>query len=289
MNETGTRMVAFAGSDLYIEHRGGAAREIVDFVFPGWRDSSIQPTRAGLTVESDASALITVRSGAEVCYQGGQQADAARALQERASDALASGSVRGLLLHAAAVSRNGRVALLPGASGAGKTTLTGRLVSRRHFRYLTDELSFVPDGSRTVHALPRPLNVKASGRSGMSALDEAAGWTILASPVATLLRPPAWGAAHRRGTATLGLAVFPQYQPGAVARLTRLGPAACGLRLMQCLLNARNLRDHGFPAVAALARDTPAYSLVYGDAERASIELESLTRDWNAGSCRRCG
>jgi hypothetical protein len=49
--------------------------------------------------------------------------------------------------------------------------------------------------------------------------------------------------------------------------------------VMACLLNARNLPDHGFPGVAALSRLAPAYSLLYDDAVWASAQIEALTID----------
>ena len=47
--------------------------------------------------------------------------------------------------------------------------------------------------------------------------------------------------------------------------LRRLSRAQAGLELMQCLINARNLPDHGFPEVTRLARAMPAYKMTYAN------------------------
>jgi len=73
-------------------------------------------------------------------------------------------------------------------------------------------------------------------------------------------RPPADADRTRQA----GLIIFPRYCAGSELELTALSPAMAGLKLMECNLNARNLADHGFPALTALARNVPALSLTYG-------------------------
>ncbi len=52
-----------------------------------------------------------------------------------------------------------------------------------------------------------------------------------------------------------------------------LTPAQAGWGLMRCLIDARNLPNHGFTAIAQLARQTPARQVRYVDFEWLS--------DWN--------
>jgi hypothetical protein len=277
MSEWSTRAVQFAGSRIEIEDNGGRARELVDFLYGHMRANVEGAVQARFRVESEgASGGLSVRRGDVVCYSGDSPADAARALQEAASFALAAGSGGGLLLHAASVSLGERVLLLAGPSGSGKTMLTASLIARG-FRYLTDELSFLPDGSSAVIAFPRPLNIKTSGRAVLSdAAHDLERWSSLSSSVAMLLHPPAARSEPDPGVGSLGAVVFPRFQHNAQTELRRLSPAQCGMRLMSCLLNARNLPAHGFPAVAEVARCTVAYGLVYGEADRAAARLEDL-------------
>jgi hypothetical protein len=269
--------VAFAGTRIRIEHRGDAAREIVEFLSRDTFDSPEVAPQARFAAEVDtATNLITIRRDDEVRYRGSDLAGAARTLQEITSRALASGSGGGLLLHAASVGRDGRVVLLCGASGAGKTTLAAHLVARG-WRLLSDELSFLPDGSSRVQGLRRPFGVKASGRSVLPAVSGTAGWRSLRGPLVDLLQPPASRSSDDREAPILSAIVFPEYRSGAAGSPTRLAAARCGLRLMACLLNARHLAEHGFPAVVELARRTPAHALVHGDAAWASAWIEDAT------------
>lgn len=63
-------------------------------------------------------------------------------------------------LHAAALAHNGRAALFPAASGAGKTTITLALL-RAGFRLLSDDCPLLrrAEGGIVVHAFAEPLHV----------------------------------------------------------------------------------------------------------------------------------
>ena len=45
---------------------------------------------------------------------------------------------------------------------------------------------------------------------------------------------------------------------------------------MGSLLNARNLPDHGFPAVAELARRIPTFEAIYDEVEQIERSIEHL-------------
>lgn len=64
----------------------------------------------------------------------------------------------GLRFHAGAVERDGRVIVIGGQSGAGKSSLTAALVARG-FAYLTDELVVVDPETWQVAPYPRPLDL----------------------------------------------------------------------------------------------------------------------------------
>lgn len=68
-----------------------------------------------------------------------------------------------LLLHAGAVEREGRVVVVAGDSGRGKSTLTAALV-HRGFRYLTDEVAAVEPGSLGVEPFAKAIDLDAQSR-----------------------------------------------------------------------------------------------------------------------------
>ena len=265
-----TRGVAFGGSRVTVTATGARARAVVDFVFPSaCPDAPGLDSRAAFVVETDAPAgLLTARRDATTLYVGDEPADAARALMECATEVIAEDATGGLLLHAAAVRGPFGTLLLPGATGAGKTTLTAYLVDRYGLRYLTDELTFLPADGAAVKGLRRPLNVKASGRALVEGLARR-GWTSLSSPVVALVRPPE-SATDDDGDGTARVIVFPRYRANADVNLQPLSAADCALRLPGALVNARNLSDRGIGGVIALARQASAFTLEYGEAGAAA-------------------
>ena len=66
---------------------------------------------------------------------------------------------RYLLIHAAAVEREGRAVVLPGASGVGKSTLTTALVANG-WRLLSDEVTIIDPTGGLLRPHPRPISLK---------------------------------------------------------------------------------------------------------------------------------
>ena len=156
--------------------------------------------------------------------------------------------------------------IVAGNTGSGKTTLTAWLLSQG-FSYLTDELVFLPSGSKHIDAFRRPLSIKAGGRA---VLEQTLGSTFLGSEVvtsrvSTLVPAPQLGDKHPDPHRVVGQAaiVFPQYKYGAKFRFKPLTGSQAGLALMGHVLNARNLDGHGFSEVTQLARRIPAYRMSY--------------------------
>jgi hypothetical protein len=74
----------------------------------------------------------------------------------------------------------------------------------------------------------------------------------------------------------LELILFPRFSQDAEFQFQQLTRAHAGLALMQCLINARNLPDHGFSEAVRLARLVPAYSMVYGSFDQLAGRIETL-------------
>ena len=276
MSAPAVRTVTFGGSSVRIESAGRPARRLVEFLFrdtPTQRGPSPQTT---VHVRAEgARGPVSIHHDHRLCYRGTSGAEAARTLMEVTSLSLAERSRGGLLFHAAAVGWEGDVVLLPGRAGAGKTTLAAWLVGKG-WRYLGDELAYVPHGSHAVQGLGRPLNIKRSGRGTFGRLTglRTAAADSLTSPVAKLVRVSQPAPARTRSD--LSVIVFPRFRPDGDAQTAPLSPAAAGLRLMENLLNARNLPGHGFAAVADLARRIRAFEVVYSAFEQIGPWFDSL-------------
>ena len=188
------------------------------------------------------------------------------------------------MFHAAGLAWHNKGLMLPGKIGAGKSTLSAWL-STQGFDYLTDELVFIAAGSDVMQPFPRPLNLKRPARpvlqgwldfSDRDQLDPAGGAHILTSPQIDLAPPTLLYPANTISQPALKAIIFPHYRPAAEFEMQPLSKAQAGLELMQCLVNARNLPEHGFPEIARLARRLPAYHLRYSSFAQIGAQIEKL-------------
>jgi hypothetical protein len=219
---------------------------------------TVSMARDGITLSGgDTFGGITAHLGAEV------------------GAALAGQISNGPAFHAAAVAWQGRAVLMPGSSGAGKTTLTAHLV-REGLQYLSDELCVVPDGSSDVVGLARPLGVKPGAWPTLEAtLGTTGDSEVVSTNNGLLVRSTRLNASGAGGRTPLCAIIIPQRRPGYGVTLRPLSKGEASLALLANLVNARNLPDHGLAAVTQLARRIPAFAAEYEDA----AALVPLIRD----------
>lgn len=120
--------------------------------------------------------------------------EAFAALEAELRQAVAAGARRQVFVHAGVVGWRGRAILVPGRSGAGKTTLIAELV-RAGAVYYSDEFA-VLDAAGRVHPFAKPLSIRGSDGRATSTPVEALG----GSSGAVALRPILFAlAAHHPG------------------------------------------------------------------------------------------
>jgi hypothetical protein len=302
-----TRLISFAGSTVAVEYQGRRAEAIVDYVFRYVGSAGGQVPHRTLCLISDevGGDLRLCESDDDEPRRTTSDGWMAEYLLGRTCYHLADRSRGGLLFHAAGLSWGELGVILPGRIGAGKTTLAAWLLTQG-FRYLTDELVFVPHGDDTFKALIRPLNVKPVARPVLRRLFRAVGYDragsvrpgqrarsgqlhppqdglILSGPTGDLVSPELLSPHRPLSEAGMHLIVFPQYRPDCRLDVTRLTKARAGLALLECLINARNLPQYGFEEVVRLARAVPAYRLTYSD----FAQLKDVFSEMGAGElCR---
>ncbi|MGD0918931.1 MAG: hypothetical protein ABSB22_20995 [Thermodesulfobacteriota bacterium] len=280
MNAVIRRIVSFAGSSVSVEYSGERAAGIVDFLYgslPITADTE-DPLRVKYQILPfhESNQLHLHREGILI-YEGNSDAELADVLLGSTGHDLADRSRSGLLFHSGALFRGEKGLLLPGGIAAGKTTLTFWL-ARRGFNYLTDEMAFLRDGADTFQAFTRPLNLKAPSRAVLkNDFDfEGNASKILSTIVNDLISPVLLNCNPPDKEAPLDLLFFPQYRPNSDFILQPLSRAQAGLELMKCLVNARNLPDHGFPEITRLARKVPAYRMLYSHFDQIGHRIETI-------------
>jgi len=180
-----------------------------------------------------------------------------------------------LLVHAAVAAVDGRAVLLPGRSGAGKTTLVASL-ALAGWRYLSDEVAPL-DPLGMVHPYPRPLALEEpSTRLVPEALGrwpDAAGSLV---PDLTLVLPSTIGAVAGPAPAQVAAIVFPEVAAGSTACLGPLSRAEALERLLPLAFNGSEAGVRGFDLLAGVVRNAACRRLVLDGLDGAEALLRGL-------------
>jgi HprK-related kinase A len=186
-----------------------------------------------------------------------------------------------LLLHAAAVERDGSALLFPAYPGGGKSTLAASLANRG-WRLLSDEFGIVTDECRTVRPFVRPPAIKNAAIDVLRkfAPEASFGPVIPNTRKGTIahMRVPRASIARGATDARIGLIAFPQFEAGAPVSVARIGQADAFMRLAVHAFNYEVLGERGFRMVGELVRRCPCHVLRYGKLEDAHAALDALVR-----------
>ncbi|MBV9840316.1 MAG: HprK-related kinase A [Sphingomonadaceae bacterium] len=193
---------------------------------------------------------------------------------------MALGHRRHLLLHAAALERDGKALLLSGVSGAGKSTLAA-LLGERGWRFMGDEFALIDLTDGRAHAFPRAVSLKNESVAVMAreAKPDRFGPELRNTPKGTIrhLRPRGDAIARMREPAPPALLLFPRFGETEAVRL--LGSAEVFVRLTQASTNYVALGEPGFAALSRLVRGVPARAIDYSDTKSAIALVERLWRE----------
>lgn len=264
-----SRLISFANSAVMLEWADDESAGLADFLFgAASQTGDVEPHIHYLlsySVEEDRFHLTSDHPGDKKNAARGQMA---LYLMERVTYHLADKSSGGMVFHAACLVKNGAALLLPGESGAGKSSLTVWF-TRQGWSYLSDELVHLPGDDGDIQGFPRPVQIKCKMSELFSEIDPGeclavhpergmdSPWLI---PAAVLNR----GRDLPAGGFELRGILFPQFKAGEPFAMEQLSAADCALRLTGGLVNARNLPEHGFPQLVQLARTYPAAAVSYG-------------------------
>jgi hypothetical protein len=176
-----------------------------------------------------------------------------------------------MVFHAAGLALDERGLILCGKSGSGKSTLTTSLVSNG-FQYLTDEVIASPLEGGPVSGFARSLVLKKGSAflwQDWPAQKIGAGFFEFKNGNAWVA-PTLLNASAVCKSVTPRLLLFPTYKAGAELKAELLSPANTLFNLLQMLVNARNLPEHGMNAASQFARQITAYRLTYSNLEDAN-------------------
>lgn len=181
-----------------------------------------------------------------------------------------------VLVHAAVAAIGDRAVVLPGRSGAGKTTLVAAL-ALAGWTYLSDEVAALGPGGAIVRPYPRPLALEP-GSWGLvpDAVDR---WPAEVPSMVTDIRlvlPSSLGTARPPRPAAPVAVVFPEVVAGARTALEPLGRAAALERLLPLTFNLAALGARGFDRLAGCVRGAWCGRLVLDGVGDAPETLSAL-------------
>jgi hypothetical protein len=194
----------------------------------------------------------------------------------------------GPTLHAAALMLDEQSGvLLPGKSGSGKSTLSAWM-TLQGYGYLTDELACLPvDAQNTLLGFQRPIHLKNTMaeyfekqvESDPQESETNSIWKIQRSNQGLLvparqINPDAVKIVSSKPL--VAAIIFPKFQKDANCKIETISSAQSFARIMGTVVNARNFDDHAVKSVAQLTRDTPSFTLVFGQLEAILPNLEPV-------------
>lgn len=184
-----------------------------------------------------------------------------------------------LMLHAAALERQGRALLLPASPGHGKTTLCAAL-AHRGWRLLSDEFGLLRPGSLEVLPLPRPMSLKNESIAVLRAFapDAELGPSIPGTIKGTVahVRAPASSVARDTETASIGWVVFPRWVAGAAVCIESIDPAEAFMSIATNAFNYEVLGETAFDSVRRITTQARCFRLVYSDLAQAIEAIDAL-------------
>ncbi|HEY9078015.1 MAG TPA: hypothetical protein VIO61_15880 [Anaerolineaceae bacterium] len=273
-----SRTISFGGGAVEVGSADPACNRIVNFLFDLTQQDPNASPHLRFDLEQDENGQIEI-----ICSDPNENrlASASQAtlyLMDRVCYHLADRASTGAILHAAMLSLDGKALIFPGASGSGKSTLAVWL-ARQGFVYASDELVHIPRLTVSAQGFTRPLHIKSTAAAlfplpGGEAILRLESFGDL--PPAFLLHPRAVNTQMTTGMLCIQAIVFPHFEAQADYALQPLSKAETTLRLAGCLINARNLPDHGFPEMIRLSRSLPGYTLTYGNFEQIGDSLHRL-------------
>ena len=199
------------------------------------------------------------------------------------------GSHQFLVIHAAAVERDGRALLLPGRPGAGKSTLCAALVIAG-WRLLSDELALVGLQEGRVRALARPISLKNDSIDIVRGLapDAVFGPPAVDTHKGTVahMKPPSPSVRRAGETAVPDWIVMPRFVGSEALQLDSVSKANAFWGVADSSLNYEILGETGFTTLVRLIDQCRCYTLTYSDINEAVATLDHLSREAEASKER---
>lgn len=279
MRSSGSQQIHYAGHCVTVEYNhqiiGNILSKII-YSFPSSNQNKNPSILRGEYLEDPDPTYILFLEGEQI-YKTKHLVDFAEMLLSKICYQLAFHSKDGMLFHAAGLGYNNHGILVPGGIGYGKSTFTAWMVAQG-CNYLSDEFVYIPWKSNEMQSFYRPLHLKKPSRSVLeSIIDYQSNNTlIMEGNHSDLVHPLLLKPDNHYYQPEVNLILFPKFQSQSDLIWKELSPAETGLELMQFLINARNLPEHGFGEITRVARKVKALKFTYSSFNQIKNNIFSL-------------
>jgi HprK-related kinase A len=186
-----------------------------------------------------------------------------------------------LILHAAAIERDGLAAILPAPPGSGKSTLCAALI-HHGWRLLSDELALLSLTDGSIHALARPVSLKNRSIAVMREYVPGAVFSALSHDTAkgtvAHLKVPGEHLGRMREVARPGWVIFPRWVADAPPLLVPRGKPDTFMAISRQAFNIGVAGREGFNVLADAVTASDCYDFSYGRLDDAVAVFDALAR-----------
>ncbi len=182
-----------------------------------------------------------------------------------------------LVIHGAALERDGVGLVMPATSGSGKSTLCAGLVLRG-WRLLSDEMIVIDPKDGSMRPLPRPISLK---NESIAIIRSRCASDQLSAPIPNTikgtvaqLRPPSVSIQQMKNRAVLRRVILPRYVPAVKTELTSITQGQAALALIKNAFNYGVLAEQGFDTVGSVVSQARCFGLEFSDLDTALALIE---------------
>jgi len=184
-----------------------------------------------------------------------------------------------LIIHSAVLEKNGKAIILPGAPGAGKSTLCAAMMLRG-WRLLSDEMALISPSGQRVRPIPRPVALKNDSIEIIRAFDKSAvlgpkSYDTSKGTVAHL-RPTHDCITRADEDVNVRFVIMPKYQKDSHTKFMQLAKPEMLNQLIRNSFNYNVMRESGFDAACKLLDQSECFDLVYSDLGDVIKHLDEL-------------
>lgn len=186
-----------------------------------------------------------------------------------------------LILHSAAIERDGCAVIMPAPPGSGKSTLCAGLVSRG-WRLMSDELALISLADRLISPLGRPISLKNQSIDVIRSFVPGVVFNQVTHDTSkgsvTYMKVPTEQLRRVEERARPRWVIFPKYVPDARAELIPRSKANSMLELGRNSFNYMVLGLTGFEVLTDVITASDCYDFRYSQLEDAVTVFDALAK-----------